>query len=499
MSPHRPNAPYRVCLFVGPSVRAPELHATCAGIVGEVEIRPPAQQGDVLRLLPDVPDVVGIVDGAFFDVPAPLHKEILLAIELGARVLGASSLGALRAAELDRYGMEGIGTIYRMYRRGTLVDDGDVGVIHTDAEDGFRPLTVPLVNVRYNLDRARRRGVVSRTTAAAVLAAATGIYFAERTYEAVLRTPEAVALPRDEIVALRHFLTDDAIDLKRRDALELVRTIAERTQGRRPWPARTAITTPRTWQLERYLREYVGSNVAGRHVSDAHVLGFEKLLHPRFPELRAAIARRCLAVEAARGLGLVARSPAALLDEHRRTARLPSDAALDAWLDERDLTLDELVASLRERDLERQMLTYARPRANTTAIDDAYQTATALLEARTALRASELARPLLIGPGLTWDAPLLRELKERGECPAARSRAARIFEFGEAWTARYPDRSPARLKRERVERWCAERWGIEPSELRQASFARGFAGLAELDAVARPAYLYARFGPAGVL
>src|SRR4051794_18593554 len=98
-----------VCLFVGPSLPAAEIRARFAAVDADLWLLPPAQRGDVLRLLTSRPDVVGILDGYFFHVPSLLHREIILALEQGARVLGAASLGALRAAELDTYGMEGVG------------------------------------------------------------------------------------------------------------------------------------------------------------------------------------------------------------------------------------------------------------------------------------------------------------------------------------------------------------------------------------------------------
>ncbi|MCK7501323.1 MAG: TfuA-like protein [Comamonadaceae bacterium] len=41
---------------------------------------------------------------------------MIYALEAGAKVLGASSMGALRASELDIYGMEGIGRSTRPTR-----------------------------------------------------------------------------------------------------------------------------------------------------------------------------------------------------------------------------------------------------------------------------------------------------------------------------------------------------------------------------------------------
>ena len=46
------------------------------------------------------------------------HKEILFALSEGIDVYGAASMGALRAAELDAFGMRGIGDVYSAYAEG---------------------------------------------------------------------------------------------------------------------------------------------------------------------------------------------------------------------------------------------------------------------------------------------------------------------------------------------------------------------------------------------
>ena len=63
--------------------------------------------------------MIGLIDGYFDGVPAVAHKEILWALDQGIRVLGAASMGALRAAELAPFGMEGVGAIWRDYADGT--------------------------------------------------------------------------------------------------------------------------------------------------------------------------------------------------------------------------------------------------------------------------------------------------------------------------------------------------------------------------------------------
>ncbi|WP_239014256.1 TfuA-like protein [Archangium violaceum] len=92
-------------------------------------------------------------------------------------VLGASSMGALRAAELHPHGMVGVGRIFEAYLEGRLSADDEVALLHGPAELGFRPLTLPLVNIRATLDAspldAGLRGLL--------LATATRLPFEERT------------------------------------------------------------------------------------------------------------------------------------------------------------------------------------------------------------------------------------------------------------------------------------------------------------------------------
>ena len=72
-------------------------------------------------------------------MPTVWHKEILWAMAQGIHVFGAASIGALRAAELDAFGMRGIGRIYEAFRDGVLEDDDEVAVLHGPEELGYPP------------------------------------------------------------------------------------------------------------------------------------------------------------------------------------------------------------------------------------------------------------------------------------------------------------------------------------------------------------------------
>lgn len=114
----------RVTVFVGPSLG--QDRPTSPGI--DVDYRAPASQGDFIAAAVELPKAMVLIDGYFEHVPAVHHKEILWALDQGIPVYGASSIGALRAAELSRFGMIGVGKIYQSFESGELERDDEVAL-----------------------------------------------------------------------------------------------------------------------------------------------------------------------------------------------------------------------------------------------------------------------------------------------------------------------------------------------------------------------------------
>src|SRR5260370_4576575 len=80
---------------------------------------PPAKQGDILRDTPEVkPLQIVLIDGCFHQSLSVWHKELVYALLEGVVCIGAASMGAIRAAELHRYGMIAVGKIFELYRDG---------------------------------------------------------------------------------------------------------------------------------------------------------------------------------------------------------------------------------------------------------------------------------------------------------------------------------------------------------------------------------------------
>src|SRR6478672_6283953 len=147
-------------IFAGPSMPPPTTP------IAGIEWRAPVRQGDLYLAALSDPAIIGVADGYFEIVPTVWHKEILWAMARGIHVFGAASTGALRAAELDAFGMRGIGRVYEAFRDGVLEDDDEVAVLHGPQELGYPPLTEALVNIRATVATAVQQDVIAPEIAA---------------------------------------------------------------------------------------------------------------------------------------------------------------------------------------------------------------------------------------------------------------------------------------------------------------------------------------------
>lgn len=204
-------------VFTGPSLPPAE-----AGAVEAIAFWPPVREGDMFRAARDGPEVVGIIDGIFEAEPSVWHKEILWAMSQGIHVVGASSMGALRAAELHPFGMTGIGRIFEAYRDGDLTDDDEVAVVHGPSDAGYRPVSDALVNMRASFAAAARHRVITAELADRLVSIGKAIFFKQRTYRAVFEAARREGLPGAVLDRLADWLETGRIDQKMQDAEALL-------------------------------------------------------------------------------------------------------------------------------------------------------------------------------------------------------------------------------------------------------------------------------------
>ncbi|WP_303247816.1 TfuA-related McrA-glycine thioamidation protein [uncultured Methanobrevibacter sp.] len=186
-----------------------------------VVYKPPIKRGDIDEVLKENPDIIGIIDGVFHQSPAVAHKEILKAMENGVKVIGSSSMGALRASELDSLGMIGIGYVYEQYRDGKITSDDDVAV--SLDKDTLEAISVPLVNMEYVFRNAEKENIITEGEKEELLKIAKEIYYPKRLYSTVLNKSSLDNNKKDVLI---DFIAKSK-DIKKEDGLKLIKYIKE--------------------------------------------------------------------------------------------------------------------------------------------------------------------------------------------------------------------------------------------------------------------------------
>lgn len=195
-----------VIVFGGPSLPG-EVH------LRTYDVRPPVHRGALDALDQTDPSIVVVLDGAFLHLPPTTHAEFLRCLERHA-VVGAASIGALRATELRQYGMIGMGTAYRAFLQGVLKDDSELAL--SCCPFSFKAQSVPLIHVRRLLALAIDCGI-SKAAASEFLTTASAIPFLERNEKRLLQDWSRLKLADTQTLA--RFLSDPQIELKRHDAV----------------------------------------------------------------------------------------------------------------------------------------------------------------------------------------------------------------------------------------------------------------------------------------
>ncbi|MGI9317124.1 MAG: TfuA-like protein [bacterium] len=215
-------------VFAGPTISHHEVqqHLDCICL-------PPIRHGDLIELIDQKPEAIGIIDGYFEGAPSVWHKEILYALDQGVHVYGSASMGALRAAELHQFGMRGVGQIFEWYRDMIIEDDDEVAVLHGPAEVDFAVASEPMVSIRASLHLAATQGVIDQSIHDALIARLKSIFYKKRSWHTVNECAVEL-LDQSTQARLVDWLDQHRIDLKKADAIAMLRIISNEHQHDKP-------------------------------------------------------------------------------------------------------------------------------------------------------------------------------------------------------------------------------------------------------------------------
>jgi hypothetical protein len=314
-------------VFLGPTLPQKEAAALLAA-----DFRGPARRGDIYRALFDGYRTIVLIDGEFHGAPSVWQREVVDALAEGAAVHGASSMGALRAAELHGLGMIGHGRIFQWYRDGVLDADDEVALIYGPAELGYPSLSEPLVNIRATLELAVPN-IMSYDAFCQLVAEAKATYFPERSFDALLASDIATGWPSWRRDALAKLVAERRVDQKRLDAVAALMAVAinpgDRLVG-------SEIPVRSLWEYQRLVAEgFASGNGAVDAAAIRHHAG---LSADELAALRRELSAVFFAAEWARECGLTPtnadiacerqRCGAAIVDSGRRVAPLLERLAL---------------------------------------------------------------------------------------------------------------------------------------------------------------------------
>lgn len=235
----------KIIVFTGSTLSAEEANQILPGVSCHL----PVKCGDIFRVLRLLPKIIVIIDGLFEQNASVWHKEILYAMSRGVRVYGASSMGALRAAELNEYGMIGFGKIFTYYKDRTIVvDDDEVAITHTMNNKECNTNVIPLINMRFTLEKAIENRILDREKADSFLLKIKEIPYFQRNLKLIERK-----IADSDIFS---WIKINYIDQKKLDAIQLLEHISKNKNCNNPSELRKFNST---FFIRKLYREIISS------------------------------------------------------------------------------------------------------------------------------------------------------------------------------------------------------------------------------------------------
>lgn len=218
----------KVLLYAGPTLHRATAIQKQLPLDG-VTVMPPVRRGDLPRAVRgQPPGVLILVDGFFHTALAVGHIEIRDAIAAGFAVWGLSSMGAIRAREMQHMGVRGFGEVFALYCQEDVdFRDDEVTLLHEEGPH-YRELSEPLCHIRVAVVALQDAQIISKPDGDALLQELSFMWYGERTMGLLAARLRALAPQHESAIeaCLRDF------DRYRIKAHDLIRFLEERPFAR---------------------------------------------------------------------------------------------------------------------------------------------------------------------------------------------------------------------------------------------------------------------------
>ena len=265
----------------------------------------------------------------------------------GVRVIGGSSMGALRAAETAAFGTEGVGEIFSAYASGNLTDDDEVAVTHGDAATGYKQFSLPMVNIRATVELAVKEHRIDENLGDILIKGAKRLYFPERTLPRILGVLFDGNYSSEIHAAVTAAFMKHYVDVKRRDSIAVLNYIKSSLDC----PPPTSLTSISSGLFDAiYERDRTARRPTG-DVSLASIANFVALTTPDFDYINDAALNRALVQVLAALLEVKITAGQVKEEEERFRLRrgLTSEHDLATWRFKNNLSEGDFERLIRER------------------------------------------------------------------------------------------------------------------------------------------------------
>jgi TfuA protein len=208
-------------VFLGPSLKLEK-----ARNIINADFRPPAKKGDFINLsLLSYPLKIVLIDGVFLQDYPPTPIEVFQVLrKSNFKVYGSSSIGALRAVELEKFGMEGIGKIFEFYKKEIINSDDEVAVTF---DSNYNLLSEAMIDIRYNIFLAWKRQIIDKETKQIMIKLAKSIYFPHRSYDNIIdKSLDIYPIHKKSILNFKEYISTNRTSLKELDAIRTLTFIS---------------------------------------------------------------------------------------------------------------------------------------------------------------------------------------------------------------------------------------------------------------------------------
>ena len=130
----------------------------------------------------------------------------------------------MRAVELEKFGMEGIGKIFEFYKKEIINSDDEVAVTF---DSNYNLLSEAMIDIRYNIFLAWKRQIIDKETKQIMIKLAKSIYFPYRSYDNIIdKSLDIYPIHKKSILNFKEYISTNRTSLKELDAIRTLTFIS---------------------------------------------------------------------------------------------------------------------------------------------------------------------------------------------------------------------------------------------------------------------------------